>query len=115
MLPVCQKEERCQGRVWDNLICKEKEDFPESVRSSMMIKNKMGPRTLGVPWGYSSLDKERRRKGSVESHTLATRVEEVRNPRVQLDLDSIGRQLESRAGCQTVSKTRDTVCQKRRP
>ena len=31
----------------------------------------------------SSLDKERR-KGSVESHTLAARVEEVSNPRVEL-------------------------------
>ena len=42
--------------------------------------------------GYSSLDRERRRKGSVESDTLVTRVVEVRNPRVELALDSIGRQ-----------------------
>ena len=31
-------------------------------------------------------------KGFVESHTLTTRVEEVSNPRVELALDSIGRQ-----------------------
>ena len=40
----------------------------------------------------SSLDRERRRKDSVESHTLAMRVKEVRNPGVELALDSIGRQ-----------------------
>ena len=40
----------------------------------------------------SSLDSERRRKGSVESHKLAPRVEEVSNPRVELAFDSIGRQ-----------------------
>ena len=40
--------------------------------------------------GYSWLDGERRRKGSVEWYTLVTRVEEVSNPRVELTLDSIG-------------------------
>ena len=41
---------------------------------------------------YSSLDRWRRRKDSVESYTLAARVEEVSNPRVELALDSVGRQ-----------------------
>ena len=50
----------------------------------------MGPRTL--PWRDSSLDRERRWMGSVESHMLTTRVEEVSNPRVELALDSTGRQ-----------------------
>jgi len=34
--------------------------------------------------GNSSLDRERRRKDSVEIHTLSTRIEEVSNPRVEL-------------------------------
>ena len=42
--------------------------------------------------GSSSLDKERRRKGSLKSHMLTLRVEEVDKPRVELALDSIGRQ-----------------------
>ena len=42
--------------------------------------------------GYSSLDRERGRKGSIESHMLAMRMEEVCNPRVELAEDSIGRQ-----------------------
>ena len=42
--------------------------------------------------GYSSLDTERKRKGSIESHKLAPRVEEVSNPRVELVFDSIARQ-----------------------
>ena len=46
--------------------------------------------------GYSSLERERRRKGSIESHTLAMRVEEVSNLRVELALDSIGRQFEDK-------------------
>ena len=41
----------------------------------MKMRNKMGLRTLH--WGYSSLDRERRKKGSMESHMLAVRVEEV--------------------------------------
>ena len=39
----------------------------------------------------SSLDRERRRKGSVEWHMLIMGVEEVRKPSVQLALDAIGR------------------------
>ena len=42
---------------------------------------------------YSSLDRERRIIDSIESYTLSTRVEEVSNPRVELAMDSIGRQL----------------------
>ena len=42
--------------------------------------------------GYSSLDRERRRKGSVESHMLAMGVEEVSYSRVELALDATGRQ-----------------------
>ena len=38
---------------------------------------------------YSSLGRKRRRKDSIESHTLAMRVEEVSNPRVELALDFI--------------------------
>ena len=46
-----------------------------------------------MPLGYFNLDSERRRrKGSVESHIFAMRVEEVRNPRVELALDSKGRE-----------------------
>ena len=41
--------------------------------------------------GYSSLDRERRWKNSVESHMLPTRVEEVSKPCVELALDAIGR------------------------
>ena len=55
----------------------------------MKIRNNMGPRTL--PSGYCSLDRKRRRKGSVESHMLAMRVEEVSNPRVELALGYKGR------------------------
>ena len=40
----------------------------------------------------SSLNRERRRKASIESHLLATRVEEVSNPRVELSLDVIDRE-----------------------
>ena len=50
----------------------------------------MGPRTL--PLGIPALTGRRRRMGSIESHTLATRVDGVSNPRVELALDSIGRQ-----------------------
>ena len=67
-----------------------KEDFPESVRSSMNIRNGMG--VYNIALGYSSLDRERRRKGSVESHTLTMRTEDVSNQRGNLALDSIGRQ-----------------------
>ena len=40
----------------------------------------------------SSLDRETRLKGSVESHMLTMRGEEVRNPRVELALDVKSRQ-----------------------
>ena len=63
----------------------------------MKIRNKMGLRTLH--WGKSSLDKERRRKSSGESPMLASRVE--------LALDSIGKQFGEHVGCQTISKARD--------
>ena len=53
----------------------------------MKIWNRMGVENNAL--GYSSLDRERRRKGSIESHTSATRVEEVSHPRVELALDSI--------------------------
>ena len=48
--------------------------------------------------GYSSLDRERRRKDSFESYTTAMRVEEVSNPRVELAFDSIGRQFGEQDG-----------------
>jgi len=67
------------------------------VISLMKIRNKMGLRTLH--WGKSSLDKERRRKSSGESPMLASRVE--------LALDSIGKQFGEHVGCQTISKARD--------
>ena len=51
----------------------------------MKISNKTGPRTL--PWGTPSLT-ERRQKDSVECYMLAMRVEEVRKPCVELDLDA---------------------------
>ena len=38
------------------------------------------------------LDKNRRRKDYVESHMMATRAEEVSNPRVESTVDAIGRQ-----------------------
>ena len=41
--------------------------------------------------GYSSIDRERRLRGSIESHT-SLRGEEVSNPRVEFVLDSIGKQ-----------------------
>ena len=41
---------------------------------------------------------------SVESHMLATRVEEVSLPCVELALDAICRELESKVGRHTVSK-----------
>ena len=47
----------------------------------MKIRNRIGPRTLN--WDTPA---------SIESHTLVTRVEEVTNPRVELALDSIGRE-----------------------
>ena len=47
---------------------------------------------------------ERRRKCSIESHTLAMRVEKVSHPRVELTLDSIGRCFEGQGTTQTVSK-----------
>ena len=55
--------------------------------------------------GYSSLDRERRRKGSIERHTLTMRVEEVSNSRVELALDSIGRQFGERGGMPDCIKT----------
>ena len=36
---------------------------------------------------------------------LATRVEEINSPRVELALDSVGRQLESKAECQDCIKS----------
>ena len=57
----------------------------DSERSFMNIMNKMRPRTL--PWGTPALTG----KGE-ERVPLAMRVEEVSNPRVELALDSIGRQ-----------------------
>ena len=69
---VCQKDEGYHGREW-HYQQRDNEDFPESVRS-LKMRNKMALRTLH--WGYSSLDRERR-KGSMESHMLAMRVEEV--------------------------------------
>jgi len=62
----------------------------------MKIRNNMGPRTL--PWGSSSLDREGRSKGSVESHISTTRGEEVSNPRMELALYSIGRQFGEQGG-----------------
>ena len=56
----------------------------------MKFRIRTGPRTL--PWGYSSLDRERRLKDSVECHALATKVEEVSKPCVELTMDAIGRE-----------------------
>ena len=42
---------------------------------------------------YSNLDRERRRKESIESHILSSRGEKISNPRVELVLDSMVRQL----------------------
>ena len=56
--------------------------------------------------GHSSFDRERRRKDSIESHALVTGVEEASNPIMELALDSRGRELESKAGCQTIESSR---------
>ena len=55
----------------------------------MKIRHRTGPRTL--PWGHSSLDRKRKWKYPVECRTLATRVEEVTKPCVELALDAKGR------------------------
>ena len=56
----------------------------------MKIRNRTGPRTL--PWGTPALTGRGDGKESVESHTLATRVEEVSKPCVELALDAKDRQ-----------------------
>ena len=48
--------------------------------------------------GHSSLYRGKRRKYSIERHTLAMRVEEVRKPCVELALDSIGRHFGEQGG-----------------
>ena len=48
---------RCHGTEW-SYQQRDKEDFPESVRSLMRIRNNMGLRTLS--WGYFGLDRERK-------------------------------------------------------
>ena len=54
----------------------------------MKIRNRTEHRTL--PWDTPALTQRLRRlKDSVECCTLVTRVEEVRNPRVELALDSM--------------------------
>jgi len=42
--------------------------------------------------GHYSLDRERMLQDSIESHTLASRVEEVSETYVELPLDAIGRE-----------------------
>ena len=58
----------------------------------MKIRSRTRLRTL--PWGHFSLDRERerKRKDSVECHMLATRVEEVCKPCVELTLDANDRE-----------------------
>ena len=40
--PSCLKDEVCHGRGWSHQQI-DKEDFPESERSSMKIRNRTGP------------------------------------------------------------------------
>ena len=68
----------------------------QSVRSLMKIRNNLGASNTAL--GYSSLDKTRRRKDSIESHTLGMRVEDISNPRVELGLDAIGREFGEQGG-----------------
>ena len=64
----------------------------------MKMRNRNGPRTLS--WGTLALtgtgDERITGRGDenilLRSHMLATRVEEVSNPCVELTLDAIGRQ-----------------------
>ena len=57
----------------------------------MKIKNRAGPRTL-LPWGTPALAGRGDERDSVKCHMLATRVEEVGRPCVELALDAIGRE-----------------------
>ena len=103
LMPACVKNEGYHGIGWSHQQI-DKEDLPESERSLMKIRNRTRLRSL--PWGHSSLDRERRLKDSVDSHTLAMRVEKVINLRVQLPWIPSADSLESKARCQIVSKTR---------
>ena len=60
---VCLKDEKCHRRVWSRQ--QRDEDFPESVRSLMKIRNKMGPRTL--PWDTPALTGTRDERGPLRS------------------------------------------------
>ena len=75
--------------------------------SLMKIRNKMVLRTLR--WRYSSLDRERRRKDSVESHMFAREwrksvIKKCSWPGIREDA---GDSLERNAGCQAILKARD--------
>ena len=69
----------------------------------MKIRNNMGPRTL--TWGTPALTG--RGDERVQRHLLSTRVEEVTNPRVELALDSTGRQCGEQGRMPDCMKDRD--------